>query len=244
MTTATPGRRYGGSRPALSDTWRPRASSPRTISPWGRAGRWQDVRELPGSWPRCATGAATAGASRASRHVRQRFTQRWRPALGYDHKYVYSHLGYNLKLTDLQAAIGLAQLSKLPGFRERRRANFRRLKEGLRSLEGFFILPRETPRSNPSWFGFPLAVHPEAPISRNQVIQRLEARMISTRLLFGGNLVRQPAYRESRFRIAGDLSRSDFVAENVFWLGLHPGITDTMADYVIMTLHDIARELS
>ena len=126
---------------------------------------------------------------------------------GYDHKYTYSHIGYNLKLTDMQAAVGVAQLEKLAGFIDTRRAQFHRLREGLRDLEEFFILPEATPSSEPSWFGFPIAVRPGAPFTRNHVIHDLEQRKIATRLLFGGNLMRQPAYqdvRASRRRGAGE----------------------------------------
>ncbi len=122
---------------------------------------------------------------------------------GYDHKYTYSHIGYNLKLTDLQAAVGVTQLEKLPGFVEQRKANFRALREGLAGLEEFFILPQATPGSDPSWFGFPIAVRPGGPLTRSAVIERLEERRIATRLLFAGNLTRQPAYQNVRYRIAG-----------------------------------------
>jgi CDP-4-dehydro-6-deoxyglucose reductase, E1 len=156
---------------------------------------------------------------------------------GYDHKYTYSHIGYNLKMTDLQAAVGVAQLAKLPRFIESRRRNFRILYEGLRDLEEFFILPCPTSRSDPSWFGFPLAVRPDAPFSRNQVTAYLEEHKIATRLLFGGNLVRQPAYRDRNFRIAGSLENTDFVMNQVFWIGIYPGITEAMLDYTLENFH-------
>ena len=158
---------------------------------------------------------------------------------GYDHKYIYSHIGYNLKLTDMQAAVGVAQLHKLPEFIDRRKANFRALREGFGDLEEFFILPEATPGSDPSWFGFPLAVRPGGPLTRNAVIEHLEMRKIATRLLFAGNLARQPAYREARFRIAGNLENTDFVMNHVFWIGVYPGITSDMQDYVLETFHSM-----
>ncbi|MGH9594708.1 MAG: lipopolysaccharide biosynthesis protein RfbH [Bryobacteraceae bacterium] len=158
---------------------------------------------------------------------------------GYDHKYTYSHIGYNLKITDLQAAIGVTQLEKLPRFIETRNANFRALHEGLRDLEEFFILPEATPGSHPSWFGFPVAVRPGGPLSRNAVVQHLEERKIATRLLFAGNLTRQPAYQEVRFRAVGDLENTDFTMNQVFWIGVYPGIRPEMIDYVLETFHTL-----
>ena len=158
---------------------------------------------------------------------------------GYDHKYIFTHIGYNLKVTDMQAAVGLAQLHKLPEFLEARWRNFRTLYEGLRDLEEFFLLPQATPASQPSWFGFPIAVRPEVPFSRNDVVRHLENRKIATRLLFGGNLTRQPAYRDVPYRIAGELKNTDFVMERLFWVGVYPGITPAMMDYVLQTFHRI-----
>jgi CDP-6-deoxy-D-xylo-4-hexulose-3-dehydrase len=158
---------------------------------------------------------------------------------GYDHKYTYSHIGYNLKMTDLQAAIGVTQLAKLPGFIEKRKANFRALHEGLRDLEEFFILPEATPGSDPSWFGFPIAVRPGGPLTRNAVVQRLEERKIATRLLFAGNLTRQPAYQDVRFRSVGSLENTDFTMNQVFWIGVYPGIRPEMIDYVLKTFHTL-----
>ena len=152
---------------------------------------------------------------------------------GYDHKYIYSHIGYNLKATDMQAAVGVAQMKKLPQFIEARRANFKKLYDGLKNLEEYFILPEATPESEPSWFGFPLAVRNNAPFTRNQIIHFLEDRKIATRLLFGGNIVRQPAYRDVPYRIAGPLDNSDFVMNQVFWIGVYPGLTEPMLDFVI-----------
>jgi CDP-6-deoxy-D-xylo-4-hexulose-3-dehydrase len=163
---------------------------------------------------------------------------------GYDHKYIYSHIGYNLKATDMQAAVGVAQLKKLPGFIAARRTNFAKLHGALSDLEDLFILPAATEHSDPSWFGFPLAVREDAATTRSQVVNFLESRNIATRLLFGGNLLRQPAYREIRRRVIGDLKSTDFVMNNVFWVGLYPGITQSMIDYMTETFHQIPRSVS
>ena len=160
---------------------------------------------------------------------------------GYDHKYTYSHIGYNLKLTDMQAAVGVAQLGKLNGFIEARRRNFKTLYAGLQDLEKFFILPEATPGSDPSWFGFALAVRPDAPFSRDTVVQHLNDHKIGTRLLFGGNLVRQPAYQNVEYRTVGDLANSDFIMNQVFWLGLYPGLGQLQLDFVLEVLHDLAK---
>jgi CDP-6-deoxy-D-xylo-4-hexulose-3-dehydrase len=157
---------------------------------------------------------------------------------GYDHKYTYAHIGYNLKMTDMQAAVGVAQLEKLPHFLEARRKNFRLLHEGLRDLEEFFILPEATPGAEPSWFGFPIAVRESAPFSRNDVVRKLEEKKIATRLLFGGNLARQPAYRDVAHRVVGDLKNSDFVMERLFWVGVYPGLTAEMIVYVAGVFHE------
>ena len=162
---------------------------------------------------------------------------------GYDHKYIYSHIGYNLKVTDMQAAVGVAQLKKLPGFIEHRRRNFRALYAGLKDLESMFILPEPTSMSEPSWFGFPLAVRPGVLFTREQVIRHLHAAKISTRLLFGGNLIRQPAYRDVPRRQVGDLKNSDFVMTHVFWVGVYPGLTDEMLNYMVATFHQLVIEL-
>lgn len=158
---------------------------------------------------------------------------------GYDHKYTYSHIGYNLKLTDMQAAVGVAQLEKLDGFIEARRRNFRVLRDGLAGLEEFFVLPEATTGAEPSWFGFPIAVRPEAPFTRNQATRYLEDRKIGTRLLFGGNLVRQPAYRESPYRVVGTLGQTDFVMNQVFWIGVFPGIHGQILEYMVDTLRTL-----
>lgn len=160
---------------------------------------------------------------------------------GYDHKYIYSHIGYNLKATDMQAAVGVAQLQKLTRFVQTRRENFGHLHKGLQDLQDFFILPEATPNSDPSWFGFPLAVRPGTKLNRNAVVQSLESRKIGTRLLFGGNLTRQPAYRNIQHRVAVSLGNSDFIMNNVFWLGVYPGLSKEMLDYVVESLHDIVK---
>jgi len=161
---------------------------------------------------------------------------------GYDHKFIYSHIGYNLKATDMQAAVGVAQLRKLPGFIEARRKNFRTLYAGLKPLEEFFILPEATPGSDPSWFGFPIAVRPGAPFARADVVRFLEGKKIGTRSLFGGNLVRQPAYAETPHRVIGKLENSDFTMDRVFWIGVFPGLSRAMLDYMLEALHEICRQ--
>jgi CDP-6-deoxy-D-xylo-4-hexulose-3-dehydrase len=155
---------------------------------------------------------------------------------GYDHKYIYSHIGYNLKMTDMQAAVGLSQLQKLPGFIQARQQNFRYLYERLKPFEDVFVLPESTPAAEPSWFGFPIGVREGAPFGRDSLVQELESRKIATRLLFAGNLVRQPAYQNVKYRVASDLSRTDYVMRSVFWLGIFPGLTETMLDYVADTI--------
>lgn len=160
---------------------------------------------------------------------------------GYDHKYTYSHIGYNLKATDMQAAVGVAQLKKLPTFIERRRENFNHLRQRLEPLQEFFILPRPTPNADPSWFGFPIYVRPAAPFTRDEVVKRLNERNIGTRLLFGGNLTRQPAYLGQNYRIVGNLQNSDEVMKRVFWIGVYPGLTRPMLDYVCETLEHLCK---
>jgi CDP-6-deoxy-D-xylo-4-hexulose-3-dehydrase len=157
---------------------------------------------------------------------------------GYDHKYIYSDVGYNLKLTDMQAAVGLAQLDKLDEFTAARKANFRRLWDGLADLQEHLILPEATPQSDPSWFGFPVALREGTPVDRDHILRFFNDRQIATRLLFAGNLVRQPAYLHEEHRRIGDLKNADFVMDNVFWVGVYPGLTDAMVDYMIETFHD------
>lgn len=161
---------------------------------------------------------------------------------GYDHKYVYSHIGYNLKLTDLQAAVGVAQLKKLPMFIEKRKHNFRRLKEGMKKYSEFFILPEATPSSDPSWFAFPITVKESAPFTRNEIVAHLESSKIMTRMLFGGNLTRQPAYKDVKYRIFGELINTDIVMNRNFFIGVYPGITDEMIEYILHVFDKFIRE--
>jgi CDP-4-dehydro-6-deoxyglucose reductase, E1 len=160
---------------------------------------------------------------------------------GYDHKYTYSHIGYNLKLTDMQAAVGLAQLDKLPQFIEQRRKNFNFLYQQLQDLEDVLILPEATHDSEPSWFGFILSVRPGATFARNELVQHLEKNLIGTRLLFGGNLIRQPAYKDQKYRVIGNLDNTDYVMNNTFWIGLYPGLTEDMLKYTASIMRDFCR---
>ncbi|MGA3125526.1 MAG: lipopolysaccharide biosynthesis protein RfbH [Candidatus Korobacteraceae bacterium] len=151
---------------------------------------------------------------------------------GYDHKYVYSHIGYNLKITDFQAAVGLAQLERANGFIAQRRANFAYLSERLKPFEEFLILPEATPNSEPSWFGFPITVRHQAPFSRLELLTFYDEGKIGSRLLFAGNITRQPAYKDVPYRISGALTNTDTVMNQTFWLGIYPGITREMMDFV------------
>jgi len=154
---------------------------------------------------------------------------------GYDHKYTYSHVGYNLKATDMQAALGVSQMDKLPEFIAKRKANFAYLKNVLKPLEEFLVLPEATPNSDPSWFGFPIGVKKDAPFTRDQLTQALEAKKIGTRLLFAGNLTRQPAYEGWEYHVVGDLTNTDYVMSNVFWIGVFPGLAEEMLDFIAKT---------
>ncbi len=171
---------------------------------------------------------------------------------GYDHKYTFTHLGYNLKVTDMQAAVGLAQLEKLEVFGRARRENWEFYRRALSGLEEFFILPDKTPGSDPSWFGFLLTVRPEAPFSRNDIVRELEAKKIQTRMLFAGNLVRQPGvlrFAEERreagertpYRVVGDLTTTDLVMKCSFWVGVYPGISPPMREFVVETIRSCIR---
>ncbi|NOU67942.1 lipopolysaccharide biosynthesis protein RfbH [Paenibacillus sp. LMG 31461] len=161
---------------------------------------------------------------------------------GYDHKYTYSHIGYNLKVTDMQAAVGVAQMQKLPDFIMKRKANFNILKEALQPLGEILILPEPTPESVPSWFGFPITVRDDSPVSREQLTAALERNRIGTRLLFAGNLLRQPAYKHITHRIVGDLTNTDVIMNRTFWIGVHPGLTREMLDFTVQTLSDTLKK--
>jgi CDP-6-deoxy-D-xylo-4-hexulose-3-dehydrase len=156
---------------------------------------------------------------------------------GYDHKYIYSHLGYNLKITDMQAAVGLAQLQRLGEFVAARRRNWQYLRNGLRHLEDVFILPVATANSEPSWFGFCLTLRPDAPFDREDMLRFLnDEKKIGTRLLFGGNLLRQPYMKDRNYRVAGSLDNSDLVMNRTFWIGVYPGLTQDHLDYTLATI--------
>jgi CDP-6-deoxy-D-xylo-4-hexulose-3-dehydrase len=156
---------------------------------------------------------------------------------GYDHKYIFSHVGYNLKATDLQAALGLTQLDKLDSFIDARKSNWQRLRDGLLDVP-HLILPEATPGSDPSWFGFVLTVEPGAPFSRAELVGFLEDRKIGTRRLFAGNLTRQPAYVDQPHRVVGSLTNSDIITEHTFWVGIYPGLTEEMVDYIAASVRE------
>ena len=152
---------------------------------------------------------------------------------GYDHKYVYSHLGYNLKVTDMQAAVGVAQLDKLAGFIEARKQNFKKLSAGLKQFEDYLYLPQATPNSDPSWFGFPFTVKENKWFKRNDLANFLEDHKILTRQLFAGNLIKQPAYQNVKYRISGELTNTDLIMTNTIFIGVYPGIDQVKMDYIL-----------
>ena len=156
--------------------------------------------------------------------------------MGYDHKYTYSHCGYNLKITDMQAAVGLAQLDRLEGFIAARQRNFDLLTAMLKRHEDVFILPQATPDSQPSWFGFPITLRDGSPVSREALIRHLDEQRIGTRLLFGGNLIRQPYMRGREYRVVGELTNADLVTERTFWIGLYPGLGESHLHFVTETI--------
>lgn len=165
---------------------------------------------------------------------------------GYDHKYIYSHFGYNLKATDMQASVGVAQLKKLPSFVEARKKNWAYLRKELDSLSESFILPEKTENSNPSWFGFLMTVKDGAGFTRDEIVKYLENRNIQTRLLFAGNYVKQPCFDEMRengsgYRIIGDLSNTDMIATNSFWIGVYPGMTGEKLDYMVNSIREFVK---
>lgn len=172
----------------------------------------------------------------------KRFTQQFGSLpYGYDHKYVYSHIGYNLKVTDMQAAIGVAQLDKLEGFIQARKSHFKAIHDGLKPFEDRIILPEATPASDPSWFGFVISVRPGARFTRNELTGYLEQAGIETRNLFSGNLTRQPAYLDIPKRVVGDLRNTDFIMENTFFIGVYPGLDDAQIGYVLDRFNEFFR---
>ena len=161
---------------------------------------------------------------------------------GYDHKYTYSHFGYNLKVTDLQAAVGVEQLKKFPSFIERRKHNWARLHAALEDIQDKIILPEPAENSDPSWFGFLISVRPETGLNRNDVTKYIESKNVQTRLLFSGNIIKQPCFNEIRdtdaYRVVGNLDNSEFVVNNTFWVGVYPGMTDAMIDYMAQVIKE------
>lgn len=162
---------------------------------------------------------------------------------GYDHKYTYSHIGYNLKATDIQAALGASQIDKVDRYANARRENFAYLHSLLRDVEGL-ILPVATPNSDPSWFGFPITLDPDHPAVRQELLQFLDERRIGTRLIFAGNLTKQPAYRDVDFRIVGDLTNTDIVMNRAFWVGTFPGLTKPMLEFIAESIAEFMADSS
>ncbi|OGX26274.1 MAG: lipopolysaccharide biosynthesis protein RfbH [Omnitrophica WOR_2 bacterium RIFCSPHIGHO2_01_FULL_48_9] len=160
---------------------------------------------------------------------------------GYDHKYIYSHIGYNLKATDMQAAVGVSQLKKLDRFTVLRKNNFQRLYQHLKPYENYFLLPQWDKDSDPNWFGFPLLVKETAPFGRDEIVQYLEERKIATRMLFGGNLLKQPAYKNRPHRVASALKNTETVMQDLFWIGVYPGLTEEHLDYVCRTFKEFLK---
>ncbi|MCL4416107.1 MAG: lipopolysaccharide biosynthesis protein RfbH [Actinobacteria bacterium] len=172
----------------------------------------------------------------------KRFTQKFGELpYGYDHKYIYSHIGYNLKLTEMQAAIGVEQLKKLPSFIETRKYNFDFLYNFLKNYKKHILLPEWKEESDVSWFGFPILIKEAAPFGRNEIVNYLEKNKIATRMLFGGNLIKQPAYENIKCRIVGDLENTDLIMNNLFWIGVYPGIDFDMLNYIKNTLDNFLK---
>lgn len=178
---------------------------------------------------------------------KHRFTQQFgKLPLGYDHKYVYSHLGYNLKVTDMQAAIGCAQLDKIPAFIEARRNNWSMLRNGLDDLQDVFILPEPTEKSEPSWFGFLITLREDAGFTRDEIVGYLEENKIQTRMLFAGNLLKHPCFDEMRktgdgYRVVGDLTYTDIIMNRSFWIGVYPGMNEDMVSYMQRVIREFVR---
>lgn len=161
---------------------------------------------------------------------------------GYDHKYVYSHVGYNLKVTDMQAAVGVEQLKKLPDFIKARKDNFKKLYQGIKEFEEYLILPEAEENSDPSWFAFPLSVRKNDKFTKNELVNYLEEHKVMTRQLFAGNLTRQPAYQNIKYRVVGDLANTDYIMNNTFFIGVYPGLDDQKIKYIIQQFADFFDE--
>jgi CDP-6-deoxy-D-xylo-4-hexulose-3-dehydrase len=185
---------------------------------------------------RCPTGVDNACGKRFSQ-------QHGNLPFGYDHKYVYSHLGYNLKVTDMQAALGLSQLKKLPSFIEKRRHNFKMINDGMKRLENYFILPEVPEHDEPSWFGYPITIKKQATFTRNNLIAYLEQNKIGTRLLFAGNILKQPVFINNVFgyRIHNSLQNTDTIMDRTFWIGVWPGINEAMIEYMLEKINEFKK---
>lgn len=174
----------------------------------------------------------------------RRFTQQHGDLpYGYDHKYVYGHIGYNLKVTDMQAAVGVAQLDKLPYFIQKRKDNFKILKDGLKPFEEYLILPEATKNSDPSWFGFPLSVRENEKFTKNELTSYLEQANIKTRQLFAGNMLKQPAYKDVTYRVIGDLPNTNYIMTNTLFIGVYPGIDEVRSSFIIETFANFFNNL-
>lgn len=162
---------------------------------------------------------------------------------GYDHKYIYSHIGYNLKITEMQAAIGVAQLSHLSQFIEKRKINFELLKKGLRFFEDYLILPETSTINEPSWFGFPITVKENSSFSKNQLVSFLNSKLIDTRAIFAGNITKQPYFKNIKYKVVGELKNTDIIMNNSFWIGIYPGITEVMIQYTIKQFENFFKQI-
>ena len=161
---------------------------------------------------------------------------------GYDHKYIYSHIGFNLKITDMQAAVGVEQLKKLPLFIEARKKNIILLYEGLKKYEKYFILPEIEPKANPSWFGFLITVRKDARFTRDEIVKYLENNKIATRMLFAGNIIRHPSFKDIKYRVCENLKNTDFIMNNTFWIGVYPGLGNNQIDYILKIFNEFIKK--